>query len=115
MQAANLLKIKGADGEKSTVALLNWFLNNPGRWISTTDMGLQGIKFTYRNGKVCFPNQATLERKARDLRSYGLVESKKDGRYELFRLAQSVSPIQPKILRFTDPVTGKVTIIKKYA
>ena len=115
MQALSLLKPHGAENEKSTVALLNWFLTNPGKWISTTDMGLQGIKFAYRSGKVCFPNQATLERKARDLRAYGLVESKKDGRYELFRLAQSVSPIPPRILRFTDPVTGEVTIIKKYA
>lgn len=113
MQAANLLKTKGADGEKSTVALLNWFLNNPGRWISTTDMGLQGIKFTYRNGKVCFPNQATLERKARNLREFGFVESRKDGRYELFRLAETISPMERPHYFITDPVTGERTKIYK--
>jgi len=77
-------------------------------------MGLQGIKFAYRSGKVCFPNQATLERKARNLREWGFVESKKDGRYELFRLSRDISPVPPKVLRFTDPVTGEVTIVKKY-
>ncbi len=89
-RAKQLLKNHGADGELSTTCLFEWFLQNPTQWIGTTEMGQLGLSFRYKNGNICFPNQATLEKKARDLRGYGLIKSRGEGRFVVFRLDEAV-------------------------
>src|ERR1051325_3361975 len=85
------LKRLGHENDGAYVGLMEWFDQNPGGQLSTFQMGQLGLKH-WRKGRSEWSvyNQATLERKARDLRSFGLLDSYSDRGYVYFKAKDPV-------------------------
>ncbi len=86
------LKRLGHEGDGAYVGLMSWFDEHPAEHLSTNRMGQLGLRYFVKGRREWSTyNQATLERKARDLREFRLLESYADRGYVYFHLPAGAS------------------------
>lgn len=110
------LRRSGHYGNYAYIGILEYFDQNPDSWLSTGDMGRLGIKHLLKRKReyVLF-NQATLERRARELRDMGFLKSVSRGGYVYYSRSPetaSQTMIKPEVALVgmwseKDPLTGQ--------
>lgn len=83
--------------------LLSWFRQNPNREVSTHELGTIGLKYR-RRGTMHVYNQSTLERTARELVIEGKLESRHEGGYVRFKLAENAKNREVTFITRADGV-----------
>lgn len=84
------LKRVGHENDGCYVSLMSWFDEHPGESLPTCRMDKLGFRYWKKlRREWAYYNGATIERKARDLRSFGLLESYTEGPYVYFKARQS--------------------------
>lgn len=91
MNWKDTLKKLGHENDGAYCGLMTWFDQNPDGRLNTHEMGKLGLRHWLKGRREwSYFNQATLERKARDLRTFGLLESYQDGQYVYFKAKQGL-------------------------
>lgn len=92
MNWKDTLKKLGHENDGCYISLMSWFDEHLGESLPTCRMDKLGFRYWKKSRREwAYYNGATIERKARDLRTFNLLESYTEGPYVYFHAKQGVA------------------------